>query len=160
MREINEKYANITIFTRNLPWNETSWLQEQTTIRFGGHKGWNYFIWKPCWCGNCIAVNMKHPSKPAASSLSKAFSLLGSRTASLWYSCLFPVLPEVCPALGTGFHQSMDYKSRRLEMTSMSVKRGPVDYVRNTKQPYNSTSAKKTHLQNIPCSEESRFKTA
>lgn len=39
MREINEKYANITIFTRNLPWNETSWLQEQTTTRFGGHKG-------------------------------------------------------------------------------------------------------------------------
>ena len=80
-------------------------------------------------------VNMKHPSKHAASSLSRASSLRGSRTASLWYSCLFPMLPEVCPALRTRFHQSMDYKSRRLEMTSMFVKRGPVDYVRNTKQP-------------------------
>lgn len=135
MREINEKYANIIIFTRNLPWNETSWLQEQTTIQREVTKSEIILFENRVGVATTQLVNMKHPSKHAASSLSRASSLLGSRTASLWYSCLFSVLPEVCPALRIRFHQSMDYKSRRLEMTSMFVKRGPVDYVRNTKQP-------------------------
>ena len=48
---------------------------------------------------------------------------------------LHKVLIESTEETNHTSHQSMDYKSRRLEMTSMSIKRGPVEYVRNTKQP-------------------------
>lgn len=126
MRETNKGEAKIIIFTKNLSWNRTSWLQEWRPHIFEVPKSQNIFffsfILKPCWCGSCIAVNMK----PANRSVPRPFPFPGPPLPmSRWKQrCLSAVLllcsllSKVCPSLEIGLQWRAVYNSGRLEMHS------------------------------------------